>query len=518
MKNLYKLIFTLLLISISLILTHPSILAKQEYTIGTSGQTKPLNYFDDKGQLVGIEIEILQEIDRRNEDIEFKFEITEFSSLFAGLDSGQFDLVANNLGENPERREKFLFSLYPYVITHNVLITANDSREGLTIEQMAGKSFGVVPSSPQSIYLEAWNETHPDKAVVIQYAESDPASLIRDVYNGRIDATIYATTYLKDVEDTYGIQLKMHPIANEEEIRIPGSYFIFRKDEVELRQVVDRTLQAMRQDGSLSEISLKYLGQDDTLLNETIIQRNQSFESQRLKEQTNSQLISLNAIKIAFPRILEKLPITLLITLIAGIIGLILGFILAIIKLKKIKGLRGFVNLFVSFMRGTPLLVQLFLAYYGLPIFLQWLNRSIGTDWDVNQVPAILYAFLAMGLNESAYNSETIRSAILSVDHKEIEAAYSIGLNASQTMWRIILPSAMINAIPNLGNSLIRLLKGTSLAFTITVVDMMGQAKITAGSNLRFFEAYIAISLIYWLLCILLEWLIKKLESYYQVG
>ncbi|MGX7109141.1 ABC transporter substrate-binding protein/permease [Facklamia miroungae] len=518
MKKLIQLLLPIVLLLIPLFFPSNLLLAKEHYTVGTSGQTKPLNYFDDQNNLVGIEIEILQEIDRRNDDLQFDFEITEFSSLFAGLDSGQFDLVANNLGENPERREKFLFSIYPYIITHNVLITSLDSDNQLTMEKMGGKTFGVVPSSPQSIYLEAWNKEHPEQAVIIKYADSDPASLIRDVYNGRIDATIYATTYLKDVEDTYGIQLKAHPIANEEEIRIPGSYFIFRKDQEALRQKIDQTLQTLRQDGTLKAISQKYLGQDDTVLNNEIIQRNQTIENQRLLEKSDNHLISIEAIGLAFPRILEKLPTTLLITLIAGLIGLILGFILAMIKLKKVKGLKWLVNFFVSYMRGTPLLVQLFLAYYGLPIFLQWLNKTIGTNWDVNQVPAIFYAFLAMGLNEAAYNSETIRSAILSVDPKEIEAAYSIGLNSRQAMLRIILPSAMINAIPNLGNSLIRLLKGTSLAFTITVIDMMGQAKITAGANLRFFEAYIAISLIYWGLCILLEWTIVKLEHHYQVS
>ena len=108
--------------------------------------------------------------------------------------------------------------------------------------------------------------------------------------------------------------------------------------------------------------------------------------------------------------------------------------------------------------------------------------------------------------------SETFRAAILSVDASEIEAAKSIGLTDRQTMRRIILPSAMIVAIPNLGNSLISLLKGTSLAFTVTVIDIMGQARIMAGANLRFFEAYIAVALIYWLLCILIERSIRFLE------
>ena len=513
MQLLFRKIFSLLLVSLFIFPT-THITGQETYVVGTSGKTKPLNFFDQNNQLTGIEIDILEEIDRRRDDLQFEYQITEFSSLFAGMDSGQFDLVANNLGENPERREKFLFSMYPYIITHNVLITNVKAEDQLTMDQMAGKKFGVVPSSPQAMYLEKWNENHPDLSVNISYADSDPASLIQEVYHGRLDAVIYATTYLKDVEDTYGIKLKAHPIANEEEIRIPGSYFIFHPQMSELRQKIDQTLEEMRQDGSLAKISKKYLDQDDTQLKPDLIERNLTFEKERLEKNKQGQLISLEAIKEAFPKIIEKLPVTLTITLLAGIIGLVLGFILALIKLNKTPLLAPLARLFVSYMRGTPLLVQLFLAYYGLPILIQWLNQFFKMQWDINQIPAFVYAFLSMGLNEAAYNSETFRSAILAVNPEEVEAAQAIGLNRKQTMNRIILPSALTIALPNLGNGLIRLLKSSSLAFTITVVDMMGQAKITAGSNLRYFEAYIAISLIYWLLCILLEWGLDKLEDH----
>ena len=187
----------LVLILFTLALPSPTGLAQvKTYVVGTSGLTKPLNYFDDQKNLTGFEIELIKEIDHRLSDVQFKFEIADYPSLFAGLDSGKFDLVANNLGENPERRAKFLFSHLPYVLTHNVLITSTDSPDSLTLADMTGKTFGVVPASPNALFLEEWNQTNPDLAVKIKYADSDPSTLIREVYNGRIDATIYATTYL----------------------------------------------------------------------------------------------------------------------------------------------------------------------------------------------------------------------------------------------------------------------------------------------------------------------------------
>lgn len=494
----------------------------EEVVVGTSGQTKPLNYFDEDNQLVGLEIEILDEIDRRLDEIEITYEITEFASLFAGLDSGQFDLVSNNLGESDERREKYLFSLYPYVITHNVIITDMEEEPNLAIEDMAGKSFGVVPASPQSMFLEEWNENNPDLAVDIQYVDSDPSTIIRDVYSGRYDATIYNTTYLHDVQETFGIELLAHPIENEEVIRPPGSYFIYRQEDEALRNVMDEALAEMRKDGTLAEISHKYLGADDTELTEELIEKNDAIEAAGIQasqaeaeDNTNNsdgQLFAPGMIFQMLPTILENLPVTLLMTIVAAVIGLVLGFMIAIVKINEVPILAKLFNLFISFMRGTPQLVQLFLAYYGFPLVVQWLNQQFGWTIDVNGIPALVYVFLAFGLNEAAYNSETFRAAILSVNKKEIEAAKSIGLTNRQTMRRIILPSALVVAIPNLGNSLISLLKGTSLAFTVTVIDIMGQARIMAGANLRFFEAYIAVALIYWLLCMLIEQGVRALE------
>lgn len=213
------------------------------------------------------------------------------------------------------------------------------------------------------------------------------------------------------------------------------------------------------------------------------------------------------------PKLLQALPITIEMTIVAAIAGLILGFLIAITKMKNIKVLSQLCVLYVSFMRGTPLLVQLFLSYYGLPVLLRTMNMKFGSSFDINGIPAIAFVFLAFGLNEAAYNSETIRAAILSVDKNEIEAAMSIGMTNFQIMRRVTLPQALVVALPNFGNSIISLLKNTSLAFTVSVVDIMGAAKIVSGRNLRFFEVYIAAALVYWVVCLIVEFLSKLLEQ-----
>lgn len=497
---------------------------KQVVIVGTSGQTKPMDYFNDKNELTGFEIDVLKEIESRSNTITFQFETAEFASLFAGLDSKKFDLVVNNLGESGDRRKKYLFSLYPYIVTHNVLITKTDQPDNLTVADLKGKSIAVVPASPQSQFLESWNKENPDEAVAIQYVDSDPSQIIRDVYSGKFDATIYATTYVHDVEQTFGIQLKQHTIENEDQIRQPGSYFIFRKDELTLRNEMDEILAEMREDGTLTNISMKYLGQDDTQLTKALIEKNDKLNEEnattsdrdtaqaKTNETTDGKLFVPSLIPSIIAQLLPKLPITLLMTVVSAIIGLGLGFLIAVVKIRNIPVFTQICSVFVSFMRGTPQLVQLFLSFYGFPILVEWLAQHMGVTANVNAIPALVYVFIAFGLNEAAYTSETFRAALLSVNKNEIEAARSIGLTNVQTMMRIILPSALIVALPNLVNSFISLLKATSLAFTVTIIDIMGQTRIIAGANLRFFEAYIAVALVYWVMCLLIEQVAKRIE------
>lgn len=213
------------------------------------------------------------------------------------------------------------------------------------------------------------------------------------------------------------------------------------------------------------------------------------------------------------PQLLAALPRTLEMTAVAAIGGLVLGFLIAIVKIKKIPVLYQICNVFVSFMRGTPLLVQLFLAYYGLPIVFELLDASWGWNVDVNSIPAIAFVFMAFSLNEGAYNSETIRAAISSVDKNEVEAAVSVGMTNFQAMRRVTIPQALLVALPNFGNSLVSLIKNTSIAFTVSVMDIMAAAKVACGRNLRFFEAYIAAAIIYWIVCIIMEIVFKRIET-----
>lgn len=213
------------------------------------------------------------------------------------------------------------------------------------------------------------------------------------------------------------------------------------------------------------------------------------------------------------PALLEYLPVTLLITAFSMIAGVILGFVIAIIRIKRVWLLTSGAGVFVSFIRGTPLIVQLYLTYYGIPILLKYYNYYNQTDHSVNDIPSLLFVLLAFSLNEAAYNSESLRAALLSVDKKQIEAAQSLGMTPLQVLRRVTIPEAFVVALPTLGNALIGLLKGTSLAFVCSVIELTARGKILASSNYRYFEVYVSLALIYWALTIIIEALIKVIEA-----
>jgi L-cystine transport system permease protein len=207
------------------------------------------------------------------------------------------------------------------------------------------------------------------------------------------------------------------------------------------------------------------------------------------------------------PPLLSYLPVTLLIFAVASLTGLVLGVLLALPRLYRVRGLSHLAVLVVSYTRGTPILVQLMVAYYILPAWLTALG------WTVGDAPAIYFVMAAYGLSTGAYFSEVLRTAINSVERGQIEAATSICMTARQILLRITLPQAVVIALPDSCSILMTGLKSTSLAFTVGVMDMVGRGQALGAQTMRNFEIYLALALIYYLLNLLIEWLFQLLES-----
>jgi His/Glu/Gln/Arg/opine family amino acid ABC transporter permease subunit len=201
------------------------------------------------------------------------------------------------------------------------------------------------------------------------------------------------------------------------------------------------------------------------------------------------------------PEILTALPVTLFLAFIAGGIGLAIAFGVALARYFNVRFLTGLCKAYVSYIRGTPALVQIMLVYFGIPLILRALNEHFGTTFNVNGVPRMVFALVALSFNAGAYMSETIRSALLAVDVGQLEAAYSVNMSVKQALIRIVVPQAFGIALPPLANTLVSLIKETSLVFTISIIDLMARARIVGSRGYRFFEIYVIVSIIYWVLC-----------------
>lgn len=210
------------------------------------------------------------------------------------------------------------------------------------------------------------------------------------------------------------------------------------------------------------------------------------------------------------PLLLGYLGITLKMALLGLVFALALAVFMAVVRVFRVPVLDWLVQLYISFFRGTPLLVQLFLLYYGLP---QIFPLMVGID-------AFTAAVIGLSLHFSAYMAESIRAAILGIDKSQMEAALSIGQSPLMAMRRIVLPQAARIALPSLMNQFVDMIKSTSLAFTLGVAELMARAQMEASSSFRFFESFLAVALIYWVVVVLftrLQMIMeKRLNRAYQ--
>lgn len=204
-----------------------------------------------------------------------------------------------------------------------------------------------------------------------------------------------------------------------------------------------------------------------------------------------------------FPILKAGIQFTIPLTIITFILGLILAFFIALARLSNLKGLNAVAKFYVWIFRGTPLLVQIFILFYGLP--------SMGITLD--PFPAAVIAFT---LNKGAYSSEIIRAAILSIPKGQWEAAFSIGMTKSQAMRRIIIPQAIRVSLPPLGNSFISLVKDTSLAATITVTELFQKGQQIAAATYEPLWIYIEVAFIYLIFSTVLSFIQTKMEIRFE--
>ena len=228
--------------------------------------------------------------------------------------------------------------------------------------------------------------------------------------------------------------------------------------------------------------------------------------------------MDLNYIVNTFLVTLKGIPVTLIIMVVAILLSFIPALLLALGQIYKVRGVRTFSVVYLAFIRATPPILLILFFYSLFPSLLNQIFKHLGSQVDVFKFNPLYYAFIIYSLMTTGSLSEILRSAILTVDKGQLEAAQAIGLTNFQAYRRIVFPQALRSALPNLANLVINLVKGTSLVFVMTVKDITALAKIEASHSYQYSESYLVIFVIYLIICGLIQWMFRGLEKRYALA
>lgn len=210
---------------------------------------------------------------------------------------------------------------------------------------------------------------------------------------------------------------------------------------------------------------------------------------------------------------LSGAPTAILITVVSLLIAMPLGFLLALVRINEVKFFNRFAQVYVSFVRGTPMIVQIFIIYSSVPLILATIFTKLNIKINIYDVNPIWYAFIVFSLNTIAILTEVFRSALGTVNKGQLEAAQSVGLTNVQAYTKIIIPQALVVALPNICTATTNLIKGTSLCYAMSLKEITLRAKVAANVGYNYVEAYIDIFLVYLIICIIVEYGFKLYEN-----
>ncbi len=230
---------------------------------GFPGTAARLNYVNNDGTYSGYEIDIVRELDNRLEDVEFELYCAgEFSALTPGLDSGKFQMVGSNITWKQERADNYLYSTVSYFTSPYVIGVLPEENDIQSIDDLQGRTVLTITGTATALFLEQYNEQHPDNPIILSYADMSSMDIMAQVISGRYDACIHNKSDFAIAEEERGYNLKMIEIPNADEIQLPDGYFLFAKGSEELQQKIDNCLIEMRDDGTLTELCLRYFSMD----------------------------------------------------------------------------------------------------------------------------------------------------------------------------------------------------------------------------------------------------------------
>lgn len=426
-----------------------------------SGAFQPFSTTDRDGNLAGFDADmatvLAERMGRRPVLVQ-----NDWAAIQAGLQTGKYELICGSMAITDERLRSMHFSL-PYYVSGAQVFAAPG------VSSLRGLRLGVTEDSTYARYINDHPEEFPECTVIRFGSEAEIVAAVgADKIDGFVSDRIVGGFYVKKG----GVEVQpFGPLLYEEACGIAA-----RKDSPGLVRAVNAALFEIVQDGAYAEIYRKWVGHEPDLA--LLLRSWGEFERHIPREKTRVRSTAVEAEKPKFTdSVLSMLPLlrdgavlTLELSLLTAAAALVLGTLLGIAGASPNTLFRKVSQAYVTIVRGTPLLVQLFLAYYGVATLI---NRAAGFEL----LGAFGAATLALTVNAGAYNAETVRGGIRSVGVGQTEAAASLGMTHGQTLRRVVLPQAFRNSIASLGNNLVVLIKDTSLVGAVTLVELTYSAR-----------------------------------------
>ncbi|MBN8612086.1 MAG: ABC transporter permease subunit [Deltaproteobacteria bacterium] len=405
------------------------------------------------GRLIGFEVEVADAV-AREMGVRAEFVQNDWSNLVPSLDRGSFDIAMNGLEVTPARADTVVFTR-PYFVFSAQLVTRRNDETATSLDALEGHRVGTLASSL------SWEILRERPVEVVAYEGTEEP--YADLRGGRIDGVL-----LDDIIATrYGL---VHSDLHLVEDVADGYYAVAcRQHEEALCAEVDRALAALAERGELRRILARWEIDNDR----------QARLASWSEEDTRAMLLVRQHASFTAHHVLlfvQGAAVTLVVSSLAMILAVALGLLLALSRMYGPRPLSVAATTYVELFRGTPVLLQLHVLYFGImPVLRASLSWDAGTEYD-----AFFAAIVGLGLNYAAYEAEIYRAGIQAIPPGQMEAATVLGMSTSLALRRVIVPQAFRIALPGVTNDFIALLKDSSLVSVITVVELTKRMTITA--------------------------------------
>ncbi|MBU5115709.1 ABC transporter permease subunit [Staphylococcus aureus] len=479
MKCLIRFILVLgLLISSAMVYINPTAHAEQNQTwekikergelrVGLSADYAPMEFehtVNGKTEYAGVDIDLAKKIAKDN-NLKLKIVNMSFDSLLGALKTGKIDIIISGMTSTPERKKQVDFS-DSYMMTKNIMLVKKDKvSEYKDIKDFNNKKVGAQKGTEQ----EKIAQTEIENASITSLSRLP--DVILALKSGKVEGAVVekpvAEAYLKQNPKLGISNVKFNEEEKDTVIAVP-------KDSPKLLSQINKTIKEVKDKGLID----KYMTNAANAMND------------------DSGFISIYG---SF--FLKGIKITILISLIGVALGSILGAFVALMKLSKIKIISWIASIYIEILRGTPMLVQVFIVFFGI-------TAALGLD-----ISALVCGTIALVINSSAYIAEIIRAGINAVDKGQMEAARSLGLNYRQTMKSVIMPQAIKNILPSLGNEFVTLIKESSIVSTIGVGEIMFNAQVVQGISFDPFTPLLVAAALYFVLTFVLTRIMNMIEG-----